>query len=112
MDEKPKTTDNPDSVQATTTSEEDRKTSGQRRINIIWETTQAAIALGVTGTAMYVAAMLALKDSDQTDSNKSMAITAFLLISNTAFLIIGAYFSRTNHQRVGGVGSKELGETR
>jgi len=97
-------TDNPASTAATTTSEEDRKTAGQRRINIIWEATQAIIALSVTGTGMYTASQLALR-SDTTDSNKSIAITAFLLISNTVFLVIGFYFGRTNHQRVGGVGS-------
>ena len=89
----------------TTTRQEDLKTAGQRKINIIWETTQAVIALLVTGTGMYTAAQLALR-SDASDANKAMAITAFLLISNTVFLVIGFYFGRTNHQRVGGVGSQ------
>lgn len=89
-----------------TAAQEDETTlrsAGQRRINILWEATQAIIALVVTGTGMYTAAMLALR-TDLADSSKSMAITAFLLISNTVFLVIGFYFGRTNHQRVGGVG--------
>jgi hypothetical protein len=89
----------------TTTAQEDLRTAGQRRINVIWEATQAVIALLVTGTGMYTAAQLALR-SDASDANKAMAITAFLLISNTVFLVIGFYFGRTNHQRVGGVGSQ------
>jgi len=88
-----------------TTSEDDRRTAGQRRINIIWEVTQAVIALAVTGTGMFTASQLALR-ADTSDANKSMAITAFLLISNTVFLVIGFYFGRTNHQRVGGMGAK------
>lgn len=85
-----------------TTSEQDRRTAGQRRVNIIWEATQAVIALAVTGTGMFTASQLALR-VDTSDANKSMAITAFLLISNTVFLVIGFYFGRTNHERTGGV---------
>lgn len=90
-----------------TTAEEDRQTYGQRRINIIWEVTQSIIALAVTGTGMFTAASLALKD-DPKQVDKSAGITAFLLISNTVFLVIGFYFGRTNHQRQGGV----VGNTR
>jgi hypothetical protein len=100
---------------STTTLEEDRsslgvrteaglRTAGQRRINIIWEVTQATIALAVTGATLYVAAMLALKDQGQT--------AAFLLLSNAFFLVVGFYFGRTNHQRVGGIGSGPTGDTR
>ena|SRR5580765_2625977 len=93
-----------------TTSEQDRKTAGQRRINIIWEVTQAIIALTVTGTGMYVAAQLALRNDPDVNA-KSASVTAFLLISNTVFLVIGFYFGRTNHQRVGGTGASQS-ETR
>lgn len=91
-----------------TTAEQDRTTLGQRRINIIWEATQAVIALSVTFTGMYTAAVLALRiEEAQKNPDKSAAITAFLLISNTVFLVIGFYFGRTNHQRVGGTGNKD-----
>lgn len=79
----------------TTTVEEDRHTLGQRRINIIWELTQAFVAIAVTLATLWVAGNLALKDQGQT--------AAFLLLSNAFFLVIGFYFGRTNHQRVGGV---------
>ncbi len=82
------------------------KAAGQRRVNILWEITQATIALLVTGTGMYTAAQLALRGDESADS-KSIAITAFLLISNTVFLVIGFYFGRTNHQRTGGIGNQE-----
>ena len=90
-----------DVVAATTTSEQDRKSAGQRRVNIIWELTQAAVALAVTGSTLYVSASLALKENAQT--------AAFLLLSNAFFLVIGFYFGRTNHQRSGGVGGDMAG---
>lgn len=79
----------------TTTAEENRHTAGQRRVNLTWEFTQAIIAIGVSGATLYVAAQLALKDTGET--------AAFLLLSNAFFLVVGFYFGRTNHQRVGGV---------
>lgn len=80
---------------ATTTAEADRHTAGQRRINIIWEVTQAFVAVSVTLSTLYVSAMLALKEQGQT--------AAFLLLSNAFFLVVGFYFGRTNHEKVGGV---------
>jgi len=94
----------PINIPSETTSEQDRKTAGQRRVNIIWESTQAAIAITVTGATLYVSAQLALKDAGQT--------AAFLLLSNAFFLVIGFYFGRTNHQRQGGVGGDTSGSSR
>lgn len=101
-----------DSKPADTTAEEDRgtartrdegalRTAGQRRINVIWEITQAVIAVAVTGSTLYVAAVLAMKDKGET--------AAFLLLSNAFFLVVGFYFGRTNHQRIGGVGIRDEG---
>jgi NAD(P)-dependent dehydrogenase (short-subunit alcohol dehydrogenase family) len=81
--------------------EGDRVTYGQRRVNLIWELTQALVALSVTATTLYVSANLSLKD--QSDA------AAALLLSNAFFLVIGFYFGRTNHQRTGGVPSGEIG---
>lgn len=78
-----------------TTAEEDRKTQGQRRINIIWEVTQAIIALTVTGSTTYASVVITLRS----DLDK----TAFIFLTNVLFVVIGFYFGRTNHQRVGGV---------
>lgn len=70
-------------------------TSGQRRINLIWEFTQATIALAVCASTLVVAAILATREVGLAES--------FLLLSNGFFLVIGFYFGRTNHERVGGV---------
>ncbi len=86
---------------ATTTAEQNRKTASQRRVNLIWESTQAVIAISVTAATLYVAANLALHDSGQ--------VAAFLLLSNAFFLVVGFYFGRTNHQRTGGVGGDIVG---
>jgi hypothetical protein len=77
------------------------KTQGQRRINLIWEVTQAAIALGVTGSTLYVSSAMVLR-GDKAES-------AVLLLSNSFFLVIGFYFGRTNHNKIGGVGSDSEG---
>ncbi len=82
----------------TTTAEQNRVTVGQRRVNLIWEATQAMIAIAVTGSTLFVSAQLSLKDQSQT--------AAFLLLSNAFFLVVGFYFGRTNHQRTGGIGAR------
>jgi len=69
--------------------------AGQRQINRIWEVTQALIAIAVSGATLYVAATLSIFNNGE--------MAAFLLLSNAFFLVIGFYFGRTNHQRVGGV---------
>ncbi len=80
----------------TTTTEEDRHTLGQRRINLIWEVTQAAIALSVIWGAVGAAIWMVVQDT----ANRLMS---FLFLSNIVSIVIGFYFGRTNHQRVGGV---------
>jgi len=73
-----------------TTTQEDLTTAGQRRINVIWEVTQALIALLITGAVVYAA----IKKLDSS------------VLTNAFFLIVGFYFSRTNHQAIGGIGWK------
>lgn len=80
----------------TTTAAEDLVTHGQRKINLIWEITQAIIAVMVTGATLWVSSNLALKDNPET--------AAFLLLSNSFFLVVTAYLVRTNHTKQGGVG--------
>lgn len=72
-----------------TTSEQDRTTLGQRRINLIWETTQAAIAVSVTFAAIVAATRGQVSE----------------MLGNAFFLVIGFYFGRTNHERRGGIGT-------
>lgn len=70
------------------------QTAGQRRINLIWELTQAAVAIMITATTMgAVIYMVKNKEIDK----------ALQLLSAAFFLIIGFYFSRTNHTKVGGI---------
>lgn len=73
-----------------------KRTAGQRAINAIWEVTQAIIAISVTLATLFSAVQLSL--------GGQKAEAAFLLLSNAFFLVVGFYFGRTNHQRVGGVG--------
>lgn len=83
-------------AKAATTSEQDRHSAGQRRINIIWEVTQAAIALSVIWGTIGAAIWISVYDP----MNRLMA---FLFMSNAVSIVIGFYFGRTNHQRIGGV---------
>lgn len=84
-----------------TTAEEDTMTAGQRRINLLWEWTQASLAIIVTLATLFVAAKLAL--SEKAD------VAAFLLLSNAFFSVISVYLTRTNHTKIGGVQSGDKG---
>jgi hypothetical protein len=75
----------------TTTAEQNLVTQGQRRINLIWEATQAVIAITVTGANIYAA--LAGKES--------------ILLGNAFTLIIAIYFVRQNHIKTGGIGGTD-----
>jgi len=81
----------------TTTHQQDITTAGQRKVNLIWEYTQAVIAIFVVfstmGTAMY------MEIKGKTDQIPTIFSTAF-------GMIVGFYFARTNHQAIGGVGPK------
>lgn len=101
-------------VAPTTTAEFDRKTSGQRRINLIWEVVQAAIAMSVVMTVLWVASSLAFiaVNPEVTERQAAIANPAFMLLSNLVSLVIGFYFGRTNHTRQGGIGGHQEGEGR
>ena len=83
-----------DVLPSSTTSEQDRTTAGQRRINLIWETTQACIAVLIVIANVIAAFYLPAQNT---------------LLANAFFLVIGFYFGRTNHTRVGGVVAGEGG---
>lgn len=74
----------------TTTHQQDLTTAGQRKVNLIWEFTQATIAVAITIAIIYCA----IKKIDSPE------------VRNAWFLIIGFYFSRTNHAQIGGIGEK------
>lgn len=82
---------------ATTTAAQDSTIAGQRRINLIWEVTQALIAIAVVGVNMIAALYNVFHD-------KSVDVP--MIMSSSLFLILGFYFSRTNHTQIGGLGDK------
>lgn len=90
-DNKGTTTDKQAVASPTSTAEDDRKTQGQRHVNLIWETTQAVIAVIVTG------AMVCLAWSGKTSE----------LLASAFGMIVGMYFQRTNHTKIGGVGGTD-----
>jgi hypothetical protein len=84
---------------STTTFQEDLITAGQRRINLIWEWTQAAIALIVVLANMIVGVSNGMVSTDKRPEYP-------VILSSALFLVVGFYFSRTNHAAIGGVGPK------
>lgn len=90
-------TDQP-SLPPTTTYQEDLTRSSQRRINSIWEWTQSFIALTVVLANMIAGVRFAFE--------KPLNAEYPMVLSSSLFLVIGFYFSRTNHVAIGGVGPK------
>ena len=86
-------------MQPTTTLQQDLTTAGQRRINLIWEYTQAVIAIMATFDSLLVITLMVIRHEDL---NKFP-----LFLASLEMLIVGFYFSRTNHTAVGGVGAKQ-----
>jgi hypothetical protein len=78
-------------------------TAGQRRINSIWEVTQALIAIGVTGSTLTASVSIILRVANVDGPIPGIATASFLLLSNAFFLVIGFYFGRTNHTKMGGI---------
>lgn len=80
-----------------TTVQQDLTFLGQRKINLIWEYSQAAIAMIVVVCNMAAALFYVfhLKDTNVPP-----------VLSSSLFLVIGFYFGRTNHSQIGGVGEK------
>jgi putative exporter of polyketide antibiotics len=87
------------SLPARTTFQEDLVTAGQRRVNLIWEYTQALIAGLVVIANMIVGVYDGITPSDKHPDFPT-------ILSSALFLIVGFYFSRTNHAAIGGVGVK------
>lgn len=78
----------PASLPPTTTAEEQLTIAGQRRINLIWEYTQAVVTVVITCASIYCAV-------NKVDAD----------VVNYAFIaVVSTYYARTNHTRIGGVG--------
>jgi len=84
----------------TTTEQQDLMVAGQRRINLIWEYTQSVVAILVVATNMIVAIIFVMYKLPSNDYP--------FILSASFFLVVGAYFQRTNHQNVGGIGRKRI----
>lgn len=86
------------SLPATTTVQQDAVVAGQRRINLIWESTQAVIAIVVVIGSVILVSVLSLagKGADFPDF-----LTALVM------LVVGFYFSRTNHTKTGGTSERD-----
>lgn len=84
-------------------SEATLRTESQRKINLIWEVTQALIAISVTAGTLWIAGSLLLREGGDASG------VAFLLLSNAFFMIMTSYHTRTNHTRVGGVAKDQEG---
>jgi len=80
----------------TTTTEQDRKTSGQRHINVMWERTQQVIAIWVVVVTTTVCGYMVVY------GDEGMRTAAFLLIGNIFILVVNTYFQRTNHTKSSG----------
>jgi hypothetical protein len=79
---------------------------GKRRVNLIWERTQAIIALSVVEISLVVGAFMVVRDSYgpvSLPAAGSPGSLAFVFLASVANLVIGFYFGRTNHERMGGV---------
>ena len=99
------------SLSPTTTEEEQIVTAGQRVINLIWERTQSQIAkvtvyAGVMVNMAVILVLILLHNKINTDTIV-VIIAALGSMNTTTGIIIGFYFSRTNHSAIGGVGKKE-----
>jgi len=80
-----------------TTHQQDVTTAGQRKINLIWEYTQAVIALVVVLSTMAVGIVESINPK----------VNQLPTIMSVAFgTVVGFYFSRTNHAAIGGIGTK------
>lgn len=90
------------------------RTDDQRRISGIWERTQQIIALSVVEAALFVTSILVLTPAmaqinggAAEEASITAAIAGMLFLTGVANLVIGFYFGRTNHTRVGGTASPD-----
>lgn len=85
------------------------RTEDQRRISGIWEGTQRIIALAVVLNTLFVVSALVLTPTilgilghPADETAKTLANGGLLFLTAVSNLVIGFYFGRTNHTRVGG----------
>jgi nucleoside phosphorylase len=96
-----------------TTEQQDIITAGQRRINLIWENTQRIIAIfsvfsGIIINAVVIVVIMSVVN-ELTVNQLAVISMCLQFINLTAGIVIGFYFSRTNHQKIGGVAEGDEG---
>lgn len=79
-------------------TEESKTLKGQRNTSLFWEVTQAVIAVEVCTTACFVIIWKVITGP--------VAMELPILLATMVGLVVGFYFSRTNHSAIGGSGSK------
>lgn len=89
------------SVAPTTTEQQDITRASQRRVNLIWEVTQAIIAVLVVGANVFAALW---------NVTHGTIAEPPLILTSLGFVIVTSYFQRTNHTAVGGIGTKPTQE--
>jgi len=72
---------------------QDALSAGQKKVNILWEATQAVIAVSIIGTCMGVAARLIWVPNENVPA---LSVIAFL--GSALSFVLGAYFTRTGDQ--------------
>lgn len=75
-----------------TTDEQSLRTAAQRQINLIWENTQGRVAIIiVVANILFSFTAYWLVPNSHAEA----------LMANALFLVLGFYFGRTNHARIG-----------
>lgn len=92
-------------IPPTTTREEQLHTEAQRKINSIWEFTQAGIAGLITITTLVAILMIINRSNEMLIPIEALAL---FILSCGFFLVIGFYFGRTNHARIGDIPSGKI----
>jgi uncharacterized integral membrane protein len=82
---------------ATTTAQQNLTLSSQRKVNLIWEYTQAVIAVVLIGAFVAVVVEIVFLGATKEVPAVLAAITG---------TVVGSYFQRTNHMNIGGIGPK------
>lgn len=77
-------------------SEKSLMTEGQRRINLMWERTQAFIAIVVVTITMFASGYGYIAGKTEVP----------ILMGTMMGTVVGFYFGRTNHSRTGGAGKQ------
>jgi hypothetical protein len=69
------------------------------RINMLWEYTQALLAISLTIGTIYASLRTGAGDVTHTPSGTTVALPVPETLKNALFVVLGFYFGRTNHSR-------------